>query len=1019
MAMLPGTTDRLFRAYCRSGDPRALGRVFDRTAPELMRVALYLCGDRVEAEDLLQRTFLLAIERRAAFDATQRCLPWLCGILANHARQLQRRRAQAAARTATGDPDDVAGRERAPDATAIDRELRAALGRLRQELGAPYAEVLDLHLERGFTARDIAAQLGRPPGTVRTQLMRALRLLRQRLPRGFVAGMLPPSHIAGWSAFGSGLTAVKAAVLDAATAAAPGAALATPTLTIAGGLVMSKKLALAVPAALLLLAVGLHQAGWWDESVPTPEPARPTASAPAPAQPDAALGASDAAAGTRQPATATAAAARSADPALGDLLLVTTWSDERPASGIGVGGHPELAANERRLGVTDREGRCLLTHLTPGRWLLRVTHHLDRIPVTVLAGEVRTVRVQVDRAATLRGCVVDDRGQGVAGATIWFAMLQDPSRQFPCTTAAADGSFEVPLPRQPVQVGARAAGHAPSLAVEIDHDRANEALVLQLRGRGAELRGTVRDRTGRPVPGARVLIGPAATSSTDSAGTVQPWGREVRTDPDGRYTAEGLRPGRDIVQAWAPGFAVALQTIDLPIGRSSCDLALEDGAVVAGRTVDDAGRAVAGARVTLADLGVEDGGRFVSCSAVSANDGAFRVVDLPAGRHVLQARGPDNRQKARARATLELRPGAVTEWRAVLVPLPRILGLVLGEDGTPMGGLRVAICDVTGAPVGAAMPVLTDATGRFELQPDDPDPVCLAISYDDAPPMHIVENVQPGPNPHEIRLAHLDLAIAQMRGRVVDDAGRPLAASVTVSRRRQAQPKVTAAGADGTFGLASLSAGRYRVHVTCAAGALTLPEFWLGSSKRHDLGDLVFARPGAAVVTVRAENGAPARGQVTLHTADGGFVASAPVDASGTRFGALQPGDYLVSCGGAPFAAAGALRVESDATALLDLQLQRVGYADVRADGAAAAAPGGPSGPGDGQLLVVARRADGGHAGIFSSMTPGHTRVWLPPGRYLLECRADDGGGAAARTGTAELQIDGLGHHPTVAVTLR
>lgn len=34
--------DRLFRRYRETGDPRYLGRVFDRTAPELLRIAEYL-----------------------------------------------------------------------------------------------------------------------------------------------------------------------------------------------------------------------------------------------------------------------------------------------------------------------------------------------------------------------------------------------------------------------------------------------------------------------------------------------------------------------------------------------------------------------------------------------------------------------------------------------------------------------------------------------------------------------------------------------------------------------------------------------------------------------------------------------------------------------------------------------------------------------------------------------------------------------------------------------------------------
>jgi DNA-directed RNA polymerase specialized sigma24 family protein len=64
--------DRAFRRYCRSGDPETLAEVFDRTARELLRVAVWLSGNRADAEDLLQRTFLSAIEGRDRFDPAQR-----------------------------------------------------------------------------------------------------------------------------------------------------------------------------------------------------------------------------------------------------------------------------------------------------------------------------------------------------------------------------------------------------------------------------------------------------------------------------------------------------------------------------------------------------------------------------------------------------------------------------------------------------------------------------------------------------------------------------------------------------------------------------------------------------------------------------------------------------------------------------------------------------------------------------------------------------------------------------------
>ncbi len=94
MAIFRDSTDRRFLRFCRSGDAAALGAVFDATARELLRVACHLAGNRSDAEDLVQRTFLAAIESRAAYDPKRRALPWLLGILANHARRRRRERAR-------------------------------------------------------------------------------------------------------------------------------------------------------------------------------------------------------------------------------------------------------------------------------------------------------------------------------------------------------------------------------------------------------------------------------------------------------------------------------------------------------------------------------------------------------------------------------------------------------------------------------------------------------------------------------------------------------------------------------------------------------------------------------------------------------------------------------------------------------------------------------------------------------------------------------------------------------------
>ena len=58
--------DLAFASFVRTGDPGDLARVFDETAPELLRLASHLVSDLGLAEDLVQSTFLVAPQPQRA-----------------------------------------------------------------------------------------------------------------------------------------------------------------------------------------------------------------------------------------------------------------------------------------------------------------------------------------------------------------------------------------------------------------------------------------------------------------------------------------------------------------------------------------------------------------------------------------------------------------------------------------------------------------------------------------------------------------------------------------------------------------------------------------------------------------------------------------------------------------------------------------------------------------------------------------------------------------------------------------
>lgn len=239
--------DRLFDRFRRRGDTAALAQVFDATAPELLGLAVHLVRDVGEGEDLVQQTFLTAIEKADRYEADRRLVPWLVGILVRHAHASRRKRARASDAEL---PDEGGGDD--PSLPLEASELTDSIDVALERLPANYREVLEPYLLRGERPVDIARERGRSPGTVRVQIRRGLEELRRALPAGLTLGT-------GVLVGERSLAQVRTEVLrQAARSAGTTATLSATSLssaTLLGSLAMSQKLALAALAVSLLAVV--------------------------------------------------------------------------------------------------------------------------------------------------------------------------------------------------------------------------------------------------------------------------------------------------------------------------------------------------------------------------------------------------------------------------------------------------------------------------------------------------------------------------------------------------------------------------------------------------------------------------------------------------------------------------------------------------------------------------------------------------------------------------------------------
>ena len=83
-----GTSDADLVRRVRAGDTDAYAEIVARYRDRLGRYAVHMLGDREDAEEALQDTFVRAYRSLARCDDPARFGPWVYGILVNRCRSL-------------------------------------------------------------------------------------------------------------------------------------------------------------------------------------------------------------------------------------------------------------------------------------------------------------------------------------------------------------------------------------------------------------------------------------------------------------------------------------------------------------------------------------------------------------------------------------------------------------------------------------------------------------------------------------------------------------------------------------------------------------------------------------------------------------------------------------------------------------------------------------------------------------------------------------------------------------------
>jgi RNA polymerase sigma-70 factor (sigma-E family) len=164
--------DALTLSSVDEGEP--FGAFYRRSYARAVRLAVLLGATRSEADDLAQDAFARMCRRWHSVRSPDH---YLDAAIRNSCRSLHRRRRKG---HGVSEPFDADGRDHAVWDFAADLDLARAVAALPPR----FREVLVLRYYQDLSEREIAAVIGRPAGTVKSRLSRALAELTRSVDRG-------------------------------------------------------------------------------------------------------------------------------------------------------------------------------------------------------------------------------------------------------------------------------------------------------------------------------------------------------------------------------------------------------------------------------------------------------------------------------------------------------------------------------------------------------------------------------------------------------------------------------------------------------------------------------------------------------------------------------------------------------------------------------------------------------------------------------------------------------------------
>ena len=167
-------------AQAKKGDAEAFAFLVETYETSVYRLALRMCGNAHDAEEVAQEAFVAAWKGLPAFRGESKFSSWLYQLTTNAAIDFLRREKRHRAATPIEDEPEPVSPD-TPQQALEESEVRYALQQALDTLTPEHREIFLLRQMRQLSYEEIGWLLGLEPGTVKSRLSRAKKQLRQIL----------------------------------------------------------------------------------------------------------------------------------------------------------------------------------------------------------------------------------------------------------------------------------------------------------------------------------------------------------------------------------------------------------------------------------------------------------------------------------------------------------------------------------------------------------------------------------------------------------------------------------------------------------------------------------------------------------------------------------------------------------------------------------------------------------------------------------------------------------------------